>query len=116
MTALEYVVVVLAAFRVTRFLVRDSLIGFAPDSGSKMSMRVDRFAYAEDGTDRTWLRGKVGDLLTCVWCLGFWVSAFVYVVAAVALGVWGEYPFAWHVVAIWAVAGAQGFLSTRLNV
>jgi hypothetical protein len=115
MTALQLLVVALASYRVTRFLVRDSLIGFGPDSGSRMSMRLDRFAYTPEGEDRSYLRGKVGDLLTCVWCLGFWVSAVTYTVAAVALGAWGDQPFAWHTVAIFGVAGAQGYLSSRMN-
>lgn len=114
MTALQYVVVVLAAYRITRFFVKDSLIGFGPDSGSKVSSRLDKWAYNDDGTDRSFLRGKVGDLLTCTWCLGFWVSLIVYVVAAVSLGEWASQPLAFHGVAIFAVAGGQGFLSSRL--
>jgi hypothetical protein len=114
MTWLQYVVVVLAAYRLTRFFVKDSLIGFSPESGSSMSMRLDRFAYAEDGTDRTWLRGKIGDLLTCVWCLGFWISAAVYTTAAVALGTWQDQPLVVNGLIVFAVAGAQGLLSSRL--
>lgn len=115
MSALEYVVLILAAYRITRFLVRDSLIGFGPDSGSAMSVRVDRFAYDGDGNDRSFWRGKVGDLLTCVWCLGFWVSAIVYVAYAVAVGEWAGTPLVAHGVAVFAVAGGQGFISSRLG-
>ena len=114
MTPFQYAVVILAAYRLTRFFVKDSLIGFGPDSGSKVSVRLDRWAYNEDGGDRSFLRGKVGDLLTCVWCLGFWISAATYTAASVALGVWSDQPLIWHGVAIFAVAGGQGFLSSRL--
>jgi hypothetical protein len=114
MTALQYAVIVLASYRITRFFVKDSLIGFGPDSGSKVSVRLDQWAYDNDGADRTFVRGKVGDLLTCVWCLGFWVSAVVYTAAAVALGEWGGQPLAFHGIAVFAVAGGQGFLSSRL--
>lgn len=114
MTPFQYALVVLAAYRITRFLVKDSLIGFGPDSGSSVSVRLDRWAYTEDGADRSFLRGKVGDLLTCVWCLGFWVSAIVYVAATVSLGEWNSVPLVWHGIAIFAVAGGQGFLSSRL--
>jgi len=129
--ALELVVLALAAYRITRFLVRDSLIGFGPDSGSAMSVRVDRFAYfgaaddGPDGTDRSWLRGKIGDLVTCMWCLGFWVSAAVYLVWTGTAPVlepadWARAWEAWNltaqdVVAIFAVAGAQGYISSRIN-
>lgn len=114
MTALQYALVVLASYRLTRFFVKDSLIGFGPDSGSQVSVRIDRFAYTEDGSDRTWLRGKVGDLLTCVWCLGFWISAATYTATAVALGEWSGQPLVWHGMVMFAVAGGQGFLSSRL--
>jgi len=129
--ALELIVLALASYRITRFLVRDSLIGFGPDSGSAMSVRVDRFAYfsttdaGPDGTDRSWLRGKIGDLLTCMWCLGFWVSAAVYLVWIGTAPVlepadWSRAWEAWNltaqdVVAIFAIAGAQGYVSSRIN-
>lgn len=106
------IVLALAAYRITRFFVSDSLIGFGPDSGSRMSMRVDRFAYDSEGIDRSWLRGKVGDLLTCSYCLGFWVSLAVVCawtrVVPWDLGVQG-------VVYVFAVAGAQGYLNSRMN-
>lgn len=110
--ALEFVILVLAAYRITRFFVKDSLIGMAPDSGTPMSVRVDRFAYFDNGEDRTWLRGKIGDLLTCTWCTGWWVSLAVTALwlelAPWLLGVHG-----W--VLVFAVAGAQGFINSRMN-
>lgn len=114
MTALQYALLVLASYRITRFFVKDSLIGFGPDSGSDVSVRLDRWAYNDDGTDRSFWRGKAGDLLTCVWCLGFWVSTIVYVSAALALGEWDSQPLVWHGLMCFAVAGGQGFLSSRL--
>lgn len=109
---IELVVLALAAYRITRFFVKDSLIGFGPDSGSAMSVRVDRFAYDSDGNDRSWLRGKIGDLLTCTWCLGFWVSAAVVCAWTQTvpweLGIKG-------VLTVFGVAGAQGYLGTRMN-
>lgn len=71
---LAFLIVCLASFRITRFLVRDSLIGFAPESGSRFSVRLDRFAYNDEGTGRSWWREYVGDLLTCPHCFSFWVS------------------------------------------
>lgn len=114
MNALEYALVVLAAYRITRFFVKDSLIGFGPDSGSAVSVKLDKWAYNDDGTDRSFLRGKAGDLLTCIWCLGFWVSLIVYVAAVVSLGEWNSLPLVWHGIIVFAVAGGQGFLSSRL--
>lgn len=113
---IEYVVLILAAYRITRFFVRDSLIGFGDDSGSAMSVRIDAFAYDSDGSDRSWIRGKVGDLLTCVWCLGFWISAACYIAfIAATVENWREIPLAVNVISIFAIAGGQGYLSSRIN-
>jgi hypothetical protein len=109
-------VAILASYRITRFLVEDSLMGMGPDSGSWLSTIVDHFAYEdESGTNRSFLRGKIGDLLTCTWCLGFWVSC-----AVVALMTWtlpwvnGTDPTPWIITAF-AVAGGQGYVSSRMN-
>lgn len=110
--ALEFVVVVLAAYRITRFLVKDSLIGFGPDSASRISVRLDRFAYDSEGNGRSWWREYVGDLLTCTWCLGFWVSLAV-ACTWLRLMPWELGIEGWGVA--WGVAGAQGYLNTRMN-
>lgn len=98
-------VVALAAFRLTRFFVYDSLVGSNLESGSRWGETLDRWAYTRDGKDRGWLRGKVADLLTCPWCLGFWLSLG-------CVAVWAEFPGWRWVLVPWAVAGAQGILST----
>ncbi len=109
---LGFIIICLAAYRVTRFLVHDSLIGFGEDSGSRMSLRVDHFAYDNNGEDRNWLRGKIGDLLTCTWCLGFHVS-WLATCAWLTLAPWELGIRGWAIA--WAAAGAQGFLNTRMN-
>lgn len=103
MSPLELVLLTFAAYRMTRFLVFDQLMGFSLDSNSKLSRRLDVFCYRSDGADRSWLRGKLGDLLTCPYCLGFhvvWIGYCIMVAAwpwAIGLQGWLE---------IWAVAGA----------
>jgi hypothetical protein len=110
---IDLVVVVLAAYRLTRFVVKDSLLGRLPSKteprGSGFRRALDEFAYDDRGEDRSLLRGKLGDLLTCTWCVGFWLSL-------VALWGWteGGLVVQW-VVVLWAVAGAQGYLSSRVN-
>ena len=117
-----------AAYRLTQFFVFDSLIGFSPESGSSMSSKVDRFAYYPDldsehrrdddgppGADRSFLRGKIGDLLTCPWCLGFWISVACYLGFFISTGAWPEYPLAVHFIAAFAVAGGQGFLNAHTD-
>jgi len=115
---LEFVILSLAAFRITRFLIKDSLLGFGPDSGSRLSVRVDRFAYLKDGTGRSWWREYLGDLLTCTWCLGFWISAGVYFAwLSATVGISGIEVTEWpvHVVTVFGIAGVQGYLNTRMN-
>lgn len=71
---LPFILLSLAAYRITRFLIHDSLIGMGDGSGTKLADRIDYFGYNEDGSNRTFLRGKFADLLTCHFCLSFWVS------------------------------------------
>jgi len=72
----------LACYRVTRFLVHDSLMGASPDSGSWWSTVIDGFGYQEGGENRSWIRGKIADLLTCHYCLSFWICLAGYVALA----------------------------------
>lgn len=105
-----FVLVTLFAYRVTRFVVFDSLAGANLESRSKFSRRLDTWAFTQDGHDKSWVRGKIGGLLVCPFCIGFWISFAslgVYVWAAgfevtswVMFGVW-----------VWAVAGAQSLVS-----
>lgn len=113
-TILMVLVLGLASYRITRFLVTDTLMGMGPDSGSWLSTKVDAFAYNPDGSNRSWWRGKIGDLLTCYYCLGFWVSC-------AGLAVWtrtwpwtADQPGQWVLLAF-AIAGVQSFVSSRMN-
>lgn len=110
--ALTLVILILAAYRITRFFVEDSLIGAGPDSGSRFSIAVDRFAYDQNGSDRSFLRGKIGDLLTCTWCLGFHVS-WVTVSLWLWTAPWDLGTQGW--LYVFAVAGGQGFMNSRMN-
>lgn len=113
-TPFEFVVVALAAYRVTRFLLWDSLMGMGVVGGefvSKLGERIDRFAYDAAGNDRSWWRGKVGDLLTCPFCLGFWVSGGCYVALLAGSGrEWSGAPVVLHGLVVFAVAAVQSWL------
>ncbi len=100
------ITVVLAAFRITRFFIYDSMVGANIESGSKFSQWLDGWAYTADGErDRTWFRGKVAGLLVCPWCLGFWIS-----LGTVAW--WAEWPEARWVLVPWAVSAVVGMMAT----
>jgi hypothetical protein len=105
LTAWAVFIIALAAYRLTRFLVFDSLFGFNLASRSRMSGRLDRWAYTTDGKDRTYWRGKLADLLVCPYCTGFWVT----------IGVWASWFYGptWLrvIVVLFAIAGVQAFLN-----
>jgi hypothetical protein len=107
------IVVALAAYRITRLIVLDSLLGEYPDAehprGTGYRRWLDRFAYQEGGANRSAFRGWLGDLLTCTWCTGVWVSA-----AAWAAWVWGA-DWVRDIEMVAAIAGVQGYLSSRHN-
>lgn len=113
-TWVQWLILSFAAYRLTQFFVYDSLIGGNPESGSKQSVRLDRFAYdSETGQDRSFLRGKVGDLLTCPWCLGFWLSAASYLLFVAATDRWTGTAVVVHGLTIFSIAGLQGFLNSH---
>ena len=109
------IVLGLCSYRIARFFVDDKLIGMGPDSGSWLSTKVDKFAYTEDGADRNFLRCKIGDLATCQFCFGFWVSMCSY-----ALWTWslpwqpGQQFQQWWMM-VFAIAGVQAFIGSRMN-
>jgi len=111
---LLFIVLALATYRITRFFVHDSLIGANLDSGSRFSQWLDSFCFHSlkdglrlNGTDRSWTRGKVHDLLTCPYCLGWWIALAVTCLglshAPWSLGVQG-----W--LTVWAVAAAAAIV------
>lgn len=67
----EFALLALASYRLTRLLLRDSLL--AP---------VREWVWERRPPEST----RTGYLLTCPWCLGFWVSSgvwFCYTIAPV---------------------------------
>ncbi|HUW00787.1 MAG TPA: DUF1360 domain-containing protein [Acidimicrobiales bacterium] len=116
---LEFVVLALAAYRITRFLLFDSLLGMGlvgKEFASPLAAKVDRFGYDEEGNDRSWIRGKLSDLLTCPWCLGFWISAAAYFSWLGATEGWDfivDTPLPVHGLVVFAIAAVQGYLNSR---
>lgn len=122
LTLAELVVVALAAYRVTRFVVSDTLIEGTRDRLRSAAFTSDRHGEfyrpvtRPDGQVRpaaTMARGKAADLLTCSWCAGWWISTACYTLTVVALGRWGGTPLLVHAVTAAAVAGVQGFIGSR---
>lgn len=105
MAPFTFVLVALAAYRLTRFVVADSLL--AP----QRRWLFERFPPSQGlanvfGKDHP---SRLGQLIDCPYCIGFWISGlclwvadalgYVHVGVATFLALW------------WAVAGAQAMLN-----
>ena len=100
-----FVLTVLAAYRVTRFVVTDSLI-----DGAR------RRLFLRFPPDETYARAsgrlklsKIGQLFDCPACFGWWASGGALGVAT-AFGAGPEHPGLFLAI-WWAVAGGQVLLS-----
>lgn len=92
LSPLELTVVILAAYRATRLVTADSIFD----------------------EPRDWLTdhaGKLGDLVGCPYCAGWWLSVIAYVAAVLALGRVHAAPVLAHMVEAWAVIGGQALLN-----
>lgn len=85
MTLLEFVILGLATYRITRFVLVDALF--------------------EGTRNRIWKRypvsTKIGYLFTCPWCMSFWVGSFVVLSAMIIT----ELVVVYAVFAVSAIAG-----------
>jgi hypothetical protein len=97
--------VALASHRATRFLVADRLT-YRPRVAAQMwfeqRWEAKYFTHDED----VW-QSQVAYLLSCMWCLGFWVAGIVTLVTDLAVGL--PYP-----VLVWLAASTvTGWIGAR---
>lgn len=90
-----------ASYRATQFVVHDTLADPIRDRIEVWHAR--RFESP--------FRGFVRDLLSCIYCIGFWLSFLTVVVYLTATGTWGSAPLLVHAIEVWAVAGVQAVLN-----
>ena len=85
MTVLEFIILGLATYRITRFVTTDALF--------------------EPLRERIWKRfpvtTKVGYLFTCNWCMSFWVGSLVVLSAMIIT----ELVIVYAIFAVSAIAG-----------
>lgn len=96
------IVLAFASYRITRFLVIDSLLD---GSRNKFHLFLVNRARKEGRLHVMW--DKIYDLTSCSWCAGFWITLAIYTVY-----VWNEpWDFSrFDVINIFAIAGIQGIL------
>lgn len=94
MTALEFLLVALAAYRITRLVTTDTILDRQRDW---VAVRFGQL-------------GKLHTLVTCPFCAGFWVSCAVLGFALGADLV--RLPWEWAIIVAWSIAGAQALCSS----
>lgn len=97
-----FALMVLASVALVKLFVFSSLIGSHLESGTGWSHWLEEFAFNEDGTDRGFLRGKFGTLLTCLHCSGGWLSLAVVCLFAQQWPWRLEWPGVLVWLAVWA--------------
>lgn len=101
-----FVLLCLATYRVTRFVIDDQL---AQPVVSKIQGRFERRFDAKhpDRADPTKWQSQVGYLLSCPWCLSIYVGAII-----IGLTCWLSYDVPRPVLVWLAASGVTGLLST----
>lgn len=95
------IILALASYRLTRFLVIDTMIA---STRNKFHGFLINKAQKQGKLHSVW--EKLYDLTSCTWCAGFWVSAGLYwAYTTEPLGIWTLY-----IIDAFAIAGIQGML------
>lgn len=108
---LELILFSFASFRLTRLIVIDSITAFIRRPFHEEMEELD-----EDGRPIFYieikgsgLRAWIGELLSCYWCTGIWVTTFLYILSWKYPGLMG------HVITILAIAGLAAIIEFFIN-
>jgi len=109
MNWIDFIIIILAAFRITRLIVFDEITSFIRNPFLAVIEKEDETGGKELVIEikGRGLRRFIGKLLSCYWCTGFWVS----------LGVVCAYyilPDSFPVLIVLAVAGAAGIIESKI--
>jgi hypothetical protein len=97
MTALTFVILVLAAHRVTRLIGWDTIT-------AKWRARLTGYSDTGERNRYPHNRKALGEFVHCPWCLGFWVCLVLYV----CWRIWPDATFTFATVA--ALSSAVGLV------
>lgn len=106
---IDLIILVLASFRLTHLIVFDEITSFLRNPFYLVTYLTDesgqivRDYQFRGGPVRQWF----GKLLSCHWCVGIWVGAFV-------VGVYMYVPAAYPLLLLLAIAGAAAVIETKL--
>lgn len=107
MTALEFLLLTLATYRITRLVATDSLWA---DSRDRLRAWLENRGDPDDKFGPYLTGQKLAELITCPFCVGFWVSCAVLGFALGAELV--RLPWQWAIIVAWSIAGAQALCSS----
>lgn len=107
----DLVLIILAAFRLTRLFVYDHIMQFFRD------FFLDREEYTDERgavhirrfPPLTGPRRTINDLLSCPWCFGMWAGLLVPLFYFLS-------PYAWFVILVFAISGVATFLMLLSNL
>jgi len=106
----DFVLLALAAFRVTRLVVYDKIARwFRELFADTREFQENGILFVEVKPYGTGVRHTLHDLLQCPWCIGVWsalIVTFFYFV----------YPWAWIVILFLAVAGVSSLFQVVANL
>ncbi|MFT9846160.1 DUF1360 domain-containing protein [Aneurinibacillus sp. REN35] len=106
---LHLVVLILASFRLTHLIVFDEITAFLRNPFLTITFeetpdgQVIRHVEIKGQGLRAW----IGSLLSCYWCVGIWIAAFI-----VALYV--LIPASFLLLLVLAIAGAAAIIETKV--
>lgn len=106
---MDFVILVLASFRLTRLFVFDEITAALREPFLRLVKEKDETGRAVHRVEvkGTGWRRWVGRLLSCYWCVGIWSSLFL-------LFLYYGVPASAPLLLLLAVAGAASILETRL--
>lgn len=103
--ALDLLVIVLAAARLTRIVTTDTIT-------ASWRLRVFK-RFPPENSPRRGPAHPIGQLVDCPWCIGYWISGAVVLVAALVRPTLNG--IVWPLIVWQAVAWAQAIISTKLD-
>jgi hypothetical protein len=109
-TWLDFVILILASFRLTRFIVFDKITEFIRRPFHNTVEEI-----SPDGKTEVFIEIKgngiqywIGELLSCHWCTGFWCAAVIY-------SSYYFFPFySKPLITVFAIAGCASIIQTFL--
>lgn len=108
---LDFILLSLASFRLTRLIVYDKITSFLrkpffEEVGEKNEKgEIEIFIVPK----KSGIKGWLGQLLSCYWCTGIWITIFI-VLCTYLIPYWSG-----PVVVVLAVAGLAAFIETLVQ-